>query len=58
MDKNIDLKPKYELIFLLESKDSTSVKKVFMELKNGYVFAEVFKNITADKVYRYHRSRP
>ncbi len=43
-------KTRYELIFLLNSKDSESVKKVFIELKNRYgeLFSYVFKSVTAD----------
>lgn len=43
-------KTRYELIFLLDSKNSESVKRVFMELKSRYgeLFADVFKSITAD----------
>jgi IS30 family transposase len=43
-------KTRYELIFLLESRNSEAVKEVFMELKACYgeLFGEVFKSITAD----------
>ena len=43
-------KTRYELIFLLDSKDSEAVKRVFMELKNSYgeLFGEVFRSVTAD----------
>ena len=43
-------KTRYEHIFLLESRNSEAVKKVFMELKACYgeLFGEVFKSITAD----------
>ncbi len=43
-------KTRYEHIFLLESKESRAVKRVFMGLKAYYgeIFEEVFKSITAD----------
>jgi len=43
-------KTRYELIFLLDSKDSEAVKEVFMKPKNNYgeLFGEVFRSVTAD----------
>ena len=43
-------KTRYELIFLLDSKDSRAVNSVFMELKDRYgeLFPKVFRSITAD----------
>lgn len=43
-------KTRYELIFLLDSKDSESVKEVFIELKNRYgeLFTDIFRSVTAD----------
>lgn len=43
-------KTRYELIFLLDSKNSEAVKRVFMELKSSYgeLFREVFRSVTAD----------
>ena len=48
-------KTRYELIFLLDSKDGESVKRVFMKLKSRYgkLFMDVFRSVTADNGSEY-----